>query len=486
MKKNIVIICLLAFIVNTLNAQEYIDYKAFTAGTNVKISAVTFSPNNTLIFSGNEIGTIIGRNASTSQVTHTFKLGTQEIIQLDFDPSGKYLMACSKSGEMKIWEVQNSEEVFHSHPPPNSKSDTNMSFSFFSADGTWVYYGGSEGVLYGVKFEGGALENIATTNTPLYSAAYNGGNTMILGGKGTLIFVDLTEYKITKTLPTCIGEKIIEVKYSPSGSTLAALCESGTLQFFDTKTWKITQSIKVTDRGPSTEFDFSPDGKFLVAGDVNMYPKVYDLSTMKVISSLGGHKAAVRSIAFSSDSKSILSGGDDFLVKLWKYNERMPNVPIPTPPVNTKAANTNPLPVLNNDLPTRKDKLDDIKLVYTQRNIPDSLGDRKVKTGKRVLVNSDKLKISVWDKEYEDGDTISIFLNGDWILKEYPLKNKKKTIEVTIDRNGDNYFVLYAHNEGSRPPNTAAVTIDDGIRENEVSLSSNMRLSDAVNFKFKP
>ena len=60
-----------------------------------------------------------------------------------------------------------------------------------------------------------------------------------------------------------------------------------------------------------------------------------------------------------------------------------------------------------------------------------------------------------------------------------------KKLKVKINRNADNYFILYAHNEGSRPPNTAALIIYDGKRHQQMALSSDMKKCDAVNFKFK-
>ncbi|HRI29524.1 MAG TPA: hypothetical protein PK715_15810, partial [Chitinophagales bacterium] len=111
--------------------------------------------------------------------------------------------------------------------------------------------------------------------------------------------------------------------------------------------------------------------------------------------------------------------------------------------------------------------------------------NRTVKTGKRVIINNETLNITVWDDGYEDGDTISLFFNGEWLLREHGLKNKPHKITIKIDRNADNYLILYAHNEGTRPPNTAALTIQDGKSTKRIALSSGLTYCDALNFKFK-
>jgi len=150
------------------------------------------------------------------------------------------------------------------------------------------------------------------------------------------------------------------------------------------------------------------------------------------------------------------------------------NVPVAPPEI--------PQPV---DVAVSDDNLENARIVYTERNVPALLNNRTVKTGKRVIINNETLNITVWDDGYEDGDTISLFFNGEWLLREHGLKNKPHKITIKIDRNADNYLILYAHNEGTRPPNTAALTIQDGKSTKRIALSSGLTYCDALNFKFK-
>ncbi|MFN8397269.1 MAG: hypothetical protein U0176_21780 [Bacteroidia bacterium] len=45
---------------------------------------------------------------------------------------------------------------------------------------------------------------------------------------------------------------------------------------------------------------------------------------------------------------------------------------------------------------------------------------------------------------------------------------------------GKNYLVMYAHNQGKYPPNTAAIIVDDGTRQNQIELKSNLNTSGAL------
>jgi WD40 repeat protein len=127
--------------------------------------------------------------------------------------------------------------------------------------------------------------------------------------------------------------------------------------------------------------------------------------------------------------------------------------------------------------------LENERLRFNNKGLPDSIADRRVRPGRRQMLRSNQVTIKIWDSEYQDNDTISLYLNGQWLLKEYMLHNKKKTIKATLDPTGDNFFILYAHNEGTRPTNTAAVVIYDGVMEYRLALSSNFRNSDMINLR---
>lgn len=135
--------------------------------------------------------------------------------------------------------------------------------------------------------------------------------------------------------------------------------------------------------------------------------------------------------------------------------------------------------------PTLPPELRPLQVTYTERKIPDELGGRPVNKSNEVFVKSERIEIWVRDNETEDGDTISLFLNGEWILYRQPLLSLKRTITVNIQRNADNYLILYAHNVGSIPPNTAAIGIIDRGREMRLAMSSTMNSCDAIKLRFE-
>jgi len=164
-----------------------------------------------------------------------------------------------------------------------------------------------------------------------------------------------------------------------------------------------------------------------------------------------------------------------------KVNSPPKNPPAPPTEPNTPDEENFEDIVQAFDLPA---SLDGVQIAYNSRGKPDSLGTRRIKSGRRVRVKYREIEVIVWDEEVEDGDTISIFLNGQWLLKEYALTNAKKKIKVRIQQGDDNHMILYAHNEGTRPPNTAAIAILDGKNKQHITLNSDLKNCDAINFQY--
>ena len=110
--------------------------------------------------------------------------------------------------------------------------------------------------------------------------------------------------------------------------------------------------------------------------------------------------------------------------------------------------------------------------------------DRTVLTKNQIEVSSKNLILQVWDNNKEDGDIISLKLNGEWILKNFRVKKSKNEIRLSLTKK-DNLLVLHAENLGDQPPNTAAISINDGIKVQELILNSDEDQSEAIRISLK-
>ncbi len=111
--------------------------------------------------------------------------------------------------------------------------------------------------------------------------------------------------------------------------------------------------------------------------------------------------------------------------------------------------------------------------------------DRIIETQYDIKVSSPEIELSFWDNEKVDGDSISVNVNGQWVLRHYSLQRRKKHVRVQL-KPATNYIIIHAHNEGSIAPNTLALNVFDGTVLRQYSLNSNMQKSGALKIVYDP
>jgi hypothetical protein len=116
------------------------------------------------------------------------------------------------------------------------------------------------------------------------------------------------------------------------------------------------------------------------------------------------------------------------------------------------------------------------------KELPDIVATRKTNTMQDVYFKGDSLVLALYDNGIVDGDTVSVFLNGENIFSRQKLKEyaTKKTIYITRDMPDSLELVLFAENLGTIPPNTGLLTIRDGDDLYQVRFSADLNTNAAV------
>ncbi|MEY8021711.1 hypothetical protein AB8P51_12825 [Muriicola sp. SD30] len=105
---------------------------------------------------------------------------------------------------------------------------------------------------------------------------------------------------------------------------------------------------------------------------------------------------------------------------------------------------------------------------------------RSITYVKELEVDNKIVQINLWDHGRQDGDIVSIYLNGYPIVSEYHLTYQKKGFELKLDPSQPNDLFLYAHNLGRFPPNTVSIEIIDGNDSENIILNSDLSRCEAV------
>ena len=114
------------------------------------------------------------------------------------------------------------------------------------------------------------------------------------------------------------------------------------------------------------------------------------------------------------------------------------------------------------------------------------IAGRKSEFSQVVSFKSDSLELSLYDNGEIDGDTVSVFMNGEEIMAKQGLKGSaiKKTIYI-IPGNEDFTLVLFAENLGRYPPNTGLLVVHDGEDVYNLRFSSDFQKNAGIVFRRK-
>lgn len=105
---------------------------------------------------------------------------------------------------------------------------------------------------------------------------------------------------------------------------------------------------------------------------------------------------------------------------------------------------------------------------------------RKISYTKELKFDSENITVKIWDHGRQDGDIVSIYLNGISVVSKYYLTYHKKEFSVKLNSDISNDLFLYAHNLGEAPPNTVSVEITDGKKSENIILNSDLQSCEAV------
>lgn len=110
----------------------------------------------------------------------------------------------------------------------------------------------------------------------------------------------------------------------------------------------------------------------------------------------------------------------------------------------------------------------------------DFFAGRAVNTANRYVINADSAELRFMDNGIVDGDTISVYYNGQLIVSKLSLKEQPYIVKLPLFPDYPNRLVIHAESLGIYPPNTALVRIIYGKKEQSFLLSSSMSKSGSI------
>lgn len=443
------------------------------------ISTMTVDAGRSRLIAGDVNGNIYFRNLANGTLQKKVKSHTTRVNTLAFNSTGKLLISSTADGEIKIFDFEKDRIIQSIYSPDYS----GMRFVLFSIADGFIYFNGNNRMYKTRSDLTQKVDKILEENDTIYDAVITSDRSSLIYSTGKVLKVMNTRTDLVRQ-EFGTGTAPLERLSLLRDSLLVSWSKDGTIAFWTYKFGQLTSTPSFWFKaGFPSAMNFSADGKYMVSGNIGNWARLWNPFDRKIEQELFGHKGTVTASQFGPDENSLYTGSLDGTIILWKKGEK----PIPSDSIKTIAViKPSPPPLVPEEkkhLPTPV--LPQAKVEMAEANIPKIINGRKVVQSETIEVKQSELTIYIFDNSYIDGDTMSLFFNGEWLLDHYGVTKTKKPITLNFKPNTNNFLVLFANNLGKSPPNTAAILFSDGKSDRFVKLSSDLNTCSALNFVYK-
>ncbi len=458
------------------SGQAYIQAARFTEAKS-GITAITTDKSRELLVCGDQKGNLYLRSLVDGSLQKTLSSHFNAVNTINFNSTGRLMISSTVDGEIKIYDFEKDKIIQGIYSPDYN----GIRFVLFSIADGFIYFN-SKNKLYKTRSDlTQKVELVLESNDSLLAAVITPDRNSLIVSSGTQLKVINTRSDILRQ-EISTGGSSIEYMTLLGDSLLAGWSTDGIIRFWPYQLGQLAiQPTHWFKAGMPAHMNFSADGLSMVSGNIGNWARVWKPFSKIISQELFGHEDKVTCSAFGINEKSLFTASLDGSVILWEYRDKPLDQVFTPAPLQQKAPEL--IPPLQIAAVPEATAVPEV--IMKEENTPSVIQGRKVIGTEKVEVTSPSITIYVYDNSYMDGDTMSLFFNGVWILDHYGVTKKKRAVELQFKPNTNNYLVLFANNLGKSPPNTAAVEIDNGKSKRIFRLSSDLKSCSAINFIYK-
>ena len=290
--------------------------------TQFALSFIAFSRDGSeIVGSGaGDDGSIAIWDASNGSLLRSFGAYSAKVNWAAVSPDGARLLASGvdrqSSGEgyaIKVFDIQTGTVV--------RSIRGQSSIEAIAVHGERLVAGGFD---HSIKIwdlaKGELLRAISGHSGFVFSVSFSPDGTRLLssGGDNSVRVRDIQTGQPVKTLEGH-SSLVKSAAYSPDGRYIAtgAIYFDNSIRLWDASNGSLLQVIGNADAKSLNSIAFSSDSTRIVSGGGDSTVKLWDAANKRLLRTFAGHSGAVNSVAITFDGKRIISGSQDRSIKVW-------------------------------------------------------------------------------------------------------------------------------------------------------------------------
>lgn len=275
------------------------------------LTAVTSTPTGTYLAAASRRGEVLvwtGQTLHKRWPAHTARIGS-----LIFSPDGTLLASGSWDGTVKLWELASGRLLW------TGRHTSQVNRVVFSPSGTLLASGGDDATLrLWAVGSGMELQTLAHPE-PISVLAWSPAEKLLASGDrvGTIRL-----WEIAQGSALCVQEQqghsawIEGLSFAPDGRTLASASYDRTVKLWTLVPWQAHNTLAI--QGWMRRVVWSPDGRILATCSFDRIIRLWDGETYRFLLALQRHTAAVYDLTFTADGSCLLSVSEDGTLCVWE------------------------------------------------------------------------------------------------------------------------------------------------------------------------
>lgn len=284
------------------------------SGHTDEVNTIAFSPDGQQLASGSDDQTIKIWNLNQRQELSTLRGHTNWVYSVAISPNSQTLVSGSKDKTVKVWNLNTAQQ-----PRTLIGHTSYVDAVAISPNGQKIASGSYDKTIkiWNLK-TGEELRTLKGHLTEVLSVAIS-PDSQTLASSSTDKTIKIWNLNTGQELHTLKGhtDDVNSVAFNPNGQELASASDDKTIKIWNPKTGREIRTL--TGHTADVNFvAFRSDGQKIATGSDDKTVKVWNLITGENIATLKGHSASVWAVAFSPDGNTLVSASADKTIKIWQ------------------------------------------------------------------------------------------------------------------------------------------------------------------------